>query len=190
MTGYNLSMRGESEPEVIHRSANYIPGSSHMGVGDSIVVGKISVEIAVLKLPYNYTCDGEDISPAITLGGVDPGVTKSLALVVNDPDAPGGGDFTHWLIWNIEPVRIIPEAIAKTPEISFPFEARQGKNSFGRIGYSGPCPPRGREHRYEFKVFGLDAVLDLQAGAEKKALLQAMEGHVVQYGDTYVLYGR
>jgi Raf kinase inhibitor-like YbhB/YbcL family protein len=154
------------------------------------MVGKITVEIAVLKLPSNYTCDGDDISPAITLGGVDAAVTKSLALIVNDPDAPGGGDFTHWVIWNIEPVRIIPEAIPKTPEVSFPFHARQGTNSFGRIGYSGPCPPKGRDHRYEFKVFGLDAVLDLEAGADKKALLRAMEGHVVQYGETYVLYGR
>lgn len=168
----------------------YLRGSPQGGGGLTIMVGKISVEISVLKLPYNYTCDGDDISPAITLGGVDPAVTKSLALIVNDPDEPGGGDFTHWLIWNIEPVRIIPEAIAKEPEVSFPFAARQGKNSFGRIGYSGPCPPKGRDHRYEFKVFGLDAVLDLQAGAEKKALLKAMEGHVVQYGETYVLYGR
>jgi len=160
-----------------------------MGVG-SDMIGKISVEIAVLKLPYNYTCDGDDISPALTLGGVDASVTKSLAIIVNDPDAPGGGNFTHWLIWNIEPVRIIPEAIAKKPEIIFPFQARQGKNSFGKIGYNGPCPPRGSDHRYDFKVFGLDAVLDLQAGSDKNALLEAMEGHVVQYGETYVLYGR
>ncbi|QSZ68155.1 YbhB/YbcL family Raf kinase inhibitor-like protein [Methanofollis aquaemaris] len=153
-------------------------------------VTKLSVEIAVLKLPPNYTCDGEDVSPAISLGGVDIERTKSLALVADDPDSPGGGGFTHWLIWNIEPVRIIPEAIAKDAEISFPFSARQGENSFGKIGYSGPCPPRGEQHRYQFRVFGLDTELDLPAGASKKALLDAMNEHVVQYGDTYVLYGR
>ncbi|TAJ44018.1 YbhB/YbcL family Raf kinase inhibitor-like protein [Methanofollis fontis] len=154
------------------------------------MTSKISVEIAVLKLPYDYTCDGADRSPAITLGGVDPAVTESLAVIVNDPDAPGGGDFTHWLIWNIEPVRIIPESIPKDPEIAFPFSARQGTNSFGRVGYSGPCPPHGEEHRYDFRVYGLDTALDLPAGSSKKDLLDAIHGHVVQYGETYVVYGR
>ncbi len=153
-------------------------------------IGKLSVEISVLKLPYNYTCDGLDHSPAITIGGVDVEKTKSLALIVNDPDAPHGGDFTHWAIWNIEPVRIIPEAIPKDAEVSFPFEARQGTNSFGKIGYNGPCPPRGEQHRYDVRVYGLDSMLDLPAGADKKSLQEAMKGHLTQYGETYVLYGR
>jgi Raf kinase inhibitor-like YbhB/YbcL family protein len=153
-------------------------------------VTKLSVEIAVLKLPPNYTCDGADVSPAVGLGGVDIERTKSLAMVVDDPDSPGGGGFTHWLIWNMEPVRVIPEALPKDAEISFPLSARQGENSFGKIGYNGPCPSRGEQHRYQFRVFGLDTMLDLPAGTNKKELLEAMSGHVVQYGDTYVLYGR
>jgi hypothetical protein len=74
--------------------------------------------------------------------------------------------------------------------VSFPVTGVQGKNSFGLIGYNGPCPPPGQTHRYDFKVYGLDTLLDLPPGATKAELLKAMQGHVVQYGETYVLYGR
>jgi hypothetical protein len=90
----------------------------------------------------------------------------------------------------MELVRMIPEKIPNTPVVTSPLMAVQGKNSFGKIGYNGPCPPRGQTHRYFFKVYGLDTELTLAAGASKDQLLRAMEGHVVQYGETYVTYGR
>jgi Raf kinase inhibitor-like YbhB/YbcL family protein len=151
---------------------------------------ELTVKISGKILPGDYSCDGLDISPEIVVGGVNTRISKSLAIIVNDPDAPGGGGFIHWLAWNIELVRMIPEKIPKTPVVTFPLKAVQGKNSFGKIGYNGPCPPRGQNHRYFFKVYGLDTELALDAGASKDQLVRAMEGHVVQYGETYVTYGR
>ena len=151
---------------------------------------ELEVKIPVKILPADYSCDGQDISPEIDVGGVNTKISKSLAIIVNDPDAPWGGGFIHWLARNIELVRMIPEKIPKTPVVTFPLKAVQGKNSFGKIGYNGPCPPRGQNHRYFFKVYGLDTELALDAGASKDQLVRAMEGHVVQYGETYVTYGR
>ncbi len=150
----------------------------------------LKVKMSVKILPVDFSCDGRDISPEIDVGGVNAQISKSLAIIVIDPDAPGGGGFIHWIAWNMELVRIIPEKIPATPVVTFPLKAVQGKNSFGKIGYNGPCPPRGQTHRYIFKVFGLDTNLDLVAGATKDQLVRAMEGHVVQYGETYVTFGR
>jgi Raf kinase inhibitor-like YbhB/YbcL family protein len=151
---------------------------------------ELTVKISGKILPGDYSCDGLDISPEIVVGGVNTKISKSLAIIVNDPDAPGGGSFIHWIAWNIELVRTIPEKIPQTPVVTFPLRAIQGKNSFGKIGYNGPCPPRGQNHRYFFKVYGLDTELTLTAGASKDQLVRAMEGHVVQYGEMYVTYGR
>jgi hypothetical protein len=151
---------------------------------------ELKVKISVKILPSDNSCDGQDISPEIDIGGVNPEISKSLAIIVNDPDAPGGGGFIHWVAWNMELVRMIPEKIPNTPVVTSPLMAVQGKNSFGKIGYNGPCPPRGQNHRYFFKVYGLDTRLTLAAGATKDQLVSAMEGHVVQYGETYVTYGR
>ena len=150
----------------------------------------LKITLSVQHLPNNYTCDGEDISPEIGVGGVNTAIAKSLAIIVNDPDAPGGGGFVHWLAWNIDLVRLIPEKIQRTPEVSFPLHLLQGKNSFGKIGYWGPCPPYGQTHRYFFKIYGLDTMLPLPAGATKEQMVKAMEGHVVQYGETSATYGR
>jgi Raf kinase inhibitor-like YbhB/YbcL family protein len=90
----------------------------------------------------------------------------------------------------VELVKMIPEKIPKTPEVSFPIRAVQGMNSFGKIGYSGPCPPPGQTHRYFFKIYGLDTLLDLPGRATKEELVRAMRGHIVQYGETFVTYGR
>jgi Raf kinase inhibitor-like YbhB/YbcL family protein len=141
-------------------------------------------------LPDKYTCDGENRSPPIGVGGVNTAITKSLAILVNDPDAPGGGGFVHWIAWNVEPVKVIPEDIPKTPEVHNPLRAVQGKNSFGKNGYSGPCPPRGQTHRYFFRIYGLDTLLDLPGGSAKDQLVRAMQDHIVQFGETYVTCGR
>jgi len=109
--------------------------------------------------------------------------------MVNDRDAPGGG-FVHWIAWNMELVTKIPEKIPKIPVVTFSFKAVQGKNSFGKIGYNGPCPPHGQTHRFFFKVYGLNTNLSLAGGATKDQLVKAMEGHIVQFGETYVTYGR
>ena len=150
----------------------------------------LKVKISVKVLPNNYTCDGEDISPEIDVGGVNTAISKSLAIIVNDPDAPRGGGFVHWIAWNVELVKMIPEKIPNDPEVTFPITAIQGKNSLGNIGYNGPCPPHGQTHRYFFKIYGLDSLLSLPAGSTIDQLVKAMEGHVVQYGETYVTYGR
>lgn len=162
----------------------------HPSTGDQTLMEELKVKISVKILPSDYTCDGQDISPEIDVGGVNTNISRSLAIIVNDPDAPGGRGFVHWIAWNMELVRMIPEKIPKTPAVTFPLKAVQGKNSFGKIGYNGPCPPRGQTHRFFFKVYGLDTELSLGAGATKDQLIKAMEGHVVQYGETYVTYGR
>jgi Raf kinase inhibitor-like YbhB/YbcL family protein len=157
---------------------------------DYTIMEELKVTLSVRVLPGDYTCDGEDRSPEIGVGGVNTAITKSLAILMNDPDAPGGGGFVHWIAWNIELVRLIPEKIPKTPELSFPIRGVQGKNSFGKIGYNGPCPPTGQTHRYFFKLYGLDTLIDLPAGSTKDQLVRAMQAHIVQYGETYVTYGR
>ena len=162
----------------------------HPIAGGKTRMEELKVKISVKILPSDNSCDGHDISPEIDVVGVNTTISKSLAIIINDPDAPGGGGFIHWIAWNIELVRMIPEKIPKTPVVTFPLKVVQGKNSFGKIGYNGPCPPQGQTHRYFFKVYGLDTELTLAGGATKDQLLRAMEGHVVQYGETFVTYGR
>jgi len=121
-------------------------------------------------VPSQFTCDGENINPELNITGV-PANTKSLSLIVDDPDAPGG-DFVHWLMWNLEPETL------QIKENSIPAEATVGKNDFGNNDYGGPCPPSGI-HRYQFKVYALDKKLDLPASAGKKELLAAMQEHIL-----------
>src|SRR5262245_16092617 len=105
-------------------------------------------------IPSRYTCEGDNVNPPLTINNIPPG-TKSLALIVDDPDAPSG-TFIHWLIWNISPVDVILENTAPGVE---------GTNSFGADHYKGPCPPTGT-HRYFFKVYALDKMLDVEKGAK------------------------
>jgi Raf kinase inhibitor-like YbhB/YbcL family protein len=127
-------------------------------------------------IPPQYTCEGKNINPPLTIENI-PGGTKSLAIIVEDPDAPKG-IFDHWVMWNIP----INAAIAEgsSPGIS-------GTNGFGKAGYGGPCPPSG-VHRYFFKVYALDKELDLSPGAGKKELLDAMKGHVLAIAELMGLY--
>ena len=139
-------------------------------------------------IPKKYTCDDIDISPPLKWSNIPEG-TKRFAIICDDPDAPMG-TFNHWVIWNIEPTGSIPEGIPKEAEILEPIKAIQGRSDFGRTGYGGPCPPRGKPHRYFFKVYGLDIFLNLPVGSSKKELEKAMEGHVLQYGEAIATYGR
>lgn len=128
------------------------------------------------RIPAKYTCQGRDISPQLDWNGV-PKEAKSLALIMDDPDAPGG-IFTHWVIFNIPPDSLkLPEAVPTEPQL--PGSARQGSNDGGGIGYYGPCPPPGRPHRYRFTIYALDKQLDLKAGASKGQLIEAMGGHIL-----------
>lgn len=127
-------------------------------------------------IPVRHTCHGEDLSPVLKWTD-PPAGTKSLVLVVDDPDAPRG-TWLHWTIWNIPPtLRSLSEGVPKRPE--GPDGSRQGKNDFGKPGWGGPCPPPGPPHRYFFKLLALDAPLDLPAGAAKSAFNQALAGRTV-----------
>lgn len=132
-------------------------------------------------IPARYTCDGEDINPPLAFGSVPSGA-RSLALIVDDPDAPVG-TWVHWVLWNIPPdVREIGEG-------SLPPGAKQGKNDFKRNSYGGPCPPSGT-HRYYFKLYALDETLDLGTSTTKSALEKAMQGHILAQGRLMGTYRR
>jgi Raf kinase inhibitor-like YbhB/YbcL family protein len=138
----------------------------------------ISIDFDKQMFPRKYTCDGENVSPPIHIGRIH---SKYLAIIVEDQIGPDYV-FNHWLIWNIEARPEIPENIPKDPVISRPFTAVQGKNDAGKTGYSGPCPPAKEIHTYYFNVYGLDSLLDLEPGSDRKKLEKAMEKHMVQYG--------
>ncbi len=131
-------------------------------------------------IPKNYTGDGADISPALTWSGVPEGA-RELAMIVDDPDAPTPEPWVHWVIYKI-PARAghLPENVAKVEAPSEPAGVRQGKNSWERIGYGGPAPPRGHGvHHYHFKLYALDAELSIAATPDKNQLPAAMEGHIL-----------
>ncbi|HEY9648171.1 MAG TPA: YbhB/YbcL family Raf kinase inhibitor-like protein [Chroococcidiopsis sp.] len=126
-------------------------------------------------IPAVYTCQGGDRSPELHWDA-PPSATQSLALLVDDPDAPRGS-FTHWLLYNLPPdLRQLPAGITNQPQLEG--GGVQGKNSFGRIGYGGPCPPSGT-HRYVFRLYALDQRLDLPPGANLSQAIAAMTGHVL-----------
>lgn len=138
-------------------------------------------------LPAVYTADGADVSPPLRWTGVPKG-TLSLALVVDDPDAPAG-TWTHWLIYDIAPATpMLPEAVGTTG--SLPDGAHQGVNDFHKIGYGGPSPPPGPPHRYRFTLFALDTKVGLPEGGTREALFKAMEGHVLARAVLTGTYGR
>jgi hypothetical protein len=130
-------------------------------------------------IPARYTCDGDDVSPPLRIGGLPEG-TQSLALVMDDPDAPGG-TWDHWIAFDISPTTDIPEDVGLL--------GKAGRNSWGRTGYGGPCPPRGT-HRYVFRVFALDRRVGLAEGVSKEALLDAVKGHTLDQAALTGLYQR
>ncbi len=140
-------------------------------------------------IPKKFTCEGADINPPLYLAHI-PNDAKSIVIIVDDPDAPIG-TFTHWIAWNIPPVEEIPEGIPREGRVNEPVKMIQGRNDFGRIGYGGPCPPRGHGvHHYHFKVYALDTTLNLSPGAGRKELEKAMKGHVIQWTEIVGLYER
>jgi hypothetical protein len=132
-------------------------------------------------IPQKYACDGENINPPLKISEVPEGV-KSLALIVDDPDAPMG-TWVHWLVWNIDP------SISTIEENSVPTGTIKGLNDFKKNSYGGPCPPSGTHH-YHFKLYALDKMIDLNDSSAKKELEKAMEDHILDWAELVGLYQR
>jgi Raf kinase inhibitor-like YbhB/YbcL family protein len=136
------------------------------------------------KVPKEHTGDGEDASPPLQWGGAPDGV-KSFALICDDPDAPRGM-WVHWVLFNLPAeVKELKEGAADLPK-----EAVSGTNDFGKAAYGGPAPPKGKPHRYYFKVYALDTTLTLPKGATKADVEKAMKGHVKAWGQLMGTYQR
>lgn len=131
-------------------------------------------------IPKKYTCDGQNISPQLDWSGL-PDQTKSLVLIVDDPDAPGG-TFVHWVLY------ALPADLKGLSEGAS--TGVQGANSFRKSGYGGPCPPKGSTHRYFFKLYALDTSLSLKPGASKADVEKAAGGHILAQGQLMGKYGR
>jgi len=138
-------------------------------------------------VPVRHTCDGEDLSPLLAWTGV-PVETRTFALTCDDPDAPRG-TWVHWLIWNLPADAVeLRQGVPPRPEL--PSGARQGLNDGGDLGYSGPCPPPGKPHRYFFRLYALDTALNLPPGVNRSDLEAAMLGHVLAQGTVMGTYQR
>ncbi|MBP1748740.1 MAG: kinase inhibitor [Deltaproteobacteria bacterium] len=144
-----------------------------------------SIESTAFKnnssIPKQYTCDGKDINPPLVIQNIPDG-SKSLALIVDDPDAPVG-IWVHWVVWNIDP------GTKQIGENSVPAGAVQGRNDFRKTNYGGPCPPSGT-HRYFFKLYALDTKLNLKNNSAKQDVEEAMKGHILGEAQTMGLYKR
>jgi Raf kinase inhibitor-like YbhB/YbcL family protein len=135
-------------------------------------------------LPELYTCDGKNISPKISWSG-KPAHTKTMALIVSDPDAPDG-TFYHWILYNLPPhTQGLDEDF-----IQLPGGTQSGRNSFGNTSYNGPCPPAGSSHHYIFTLYALDKKLNLPIGIEAPALLEAMRNHILDKTTFVAVYTR
>jgi len=156
------------------------------GAGDALLLESQAFG-AGGTIPQRYTCDGDDISPGLTWSD-PPAGTQSLALIFDDVDAPVR-TWIHWVIFNLPAdARALPEGVPADPAVAG--LGVDGSNSWKRLGYGGPCPPKGSPHRYTFRLYALDTVLDLEAGASRAELDQAMEGHILATGQLMGRYGR
>jgi hypothetical protein len=138
-------------------------------------------------IPKKFTCDGPDLSPALSWSNPPAGV-ESFALLVDDPDAPVG-TWVHWVLFDLPATaRELPEGVSATEQLEG--GARQGRNDFRKIGYGGPCPPPGGPHRYYFRLYALNTKLNLKAGATKADVEKAMAGHIQAQAELMGRYGR
>ena len=171
-------------------------------VGNNVTVSTMRITSSAFAhnqmIPFTYTCDGKNINPPLAFSGV-PEEARSLVLIVDDPDAPRG-TWVHWLVWNIDAAAGgFPEAVdfstsgwhiqQGTLGQYAPLPPLEGTTSFGTTGYGGPCPPSGT-HRYFFKLYALDTVLNLPATADKAQLEGAVDGHALATAELIGLYQR
>jgi Raf kinase inhibitor-like YbhB/YbcL family protein len=138
-------------------------------------------------IPKKFTCDGPDVSPKLTWKE-PPAGTQSFAVIMDDPDAPRD-TWVHWVAYDLPGnTRELAEGVAKQEHLSN--GSQQGRNDFGKIGYGGPCPPPGKPHRYFFKLYALDAKLNLKVGATKADVERAMQGHILAQAELMGRYAR
>jgi hypothetical protein len=147
---------------------------------------KLTVTLGFIEFPPMYTGDGGNLSPPIRLSNLQ---SPYLAVFAFNPYEKGCS-FCTWVAWDIPAAHQIPAGFPATESTESPIHARQGRNDYGEIGYRGPAPPPGEAQRYLFKIYGLDALLDLPTGSEKHAVINAMKGHVLQFGETQALCQR
>ncbi len=140
-----------------------------------------------LEFPPTHTCDGENLSPRIMLRELH---AASVAVMVFNPFEKSCCSFTPWTCWNLPGRPVILAGIPREGVVTVPVPAVQGTTDYGTVGYTGPCPPPGQMIRYQFKVYGLDAMLDLAPGSGKHELVAAMRGHVLQFGETAAVCSR
>ena len=161
------------------------PATAQSGAGQAITITSTAFADGQ-SIPQQYSCDGRSISPPLQWGE-PPAGTQSFALIVEDPDAPGGV-YTHWLLYDLPAAtRSLPENVPAAESLDG--GGTQGRNSGGKIGYSGPCPPSGTHH-YIFKLYALDTKVGLAAGADKAQLEQAMDRHVLATGELVGTYSK
>lgn len=140
-------------------------------------------------IPQQFTCDGSNVSPALTWNGAPPN-TRTFALIADDPDAPAG-TWVHWVLFNLPGnSTALPENVARDETLASLGNAAQGRNDFKKIGYGGPCPPSGKPHRYFFKLYALDTALALHPGSTKAQVEAAMHGHIVATAQLIGSYSR
>jgi Raf kinase inhibitor-like YbhB/YbcL family protein len=139
------------------------------------------------SIPKEYSCDGRGTSPALAWSGA-PATTRAFALIVDDPDAPGG-TFVHWVVYDLPATATgLPAAIP--PNVALDNGAQQGVGGSRKEGYTGPCPPAGKDHHYSFRLYALDSPLKLSAGKNKGEVERAMDGHVLAVAELVGLYRR
>jgi Raf kinase inhibitor-like YbhB/YbcL family protein len=169
--------------------------SAQLGCKGSSILGSASVSLELsspgwsngAKVPARYTCDRENVSPALSWSSPPP-KTQSLVLTFSDPYRLIGS-FSHWVLYDLPPgMRQLPEAIPELKQL--PSGARQGQNDLGHIGYYGPCPAFGSSHRYVFRLYALDSKLNLPPGATQSRVEAAMRGHILAKGTLIAPYGR
>jgi Raf kinase inhibitor-like YbhB/YbcL family protein len=165
-----------------------VAGWQYHSIKTQPTMGNIALKSSAFKegetIPKKYTCDGDDINPMLEIRNVPP-EAKSLALIVDDPDATRGVPWDHWTLWNINP------RTQYISEDTLPDGVVLGTTSFGHQKYGGPCPQKGsKPHRYMFKLYALDVVLDIPAGATKAEVEKAMEGHILDQTILTGLYSR
>ena len=149
--------------------------TQHEPPGPTLQLSSASFQ-ADTDIPAKFTCDGQDVSPALAWGD-SPAETRGFALIADDPDAPTK-TVVHWVLYDLPAkTRSLPEGLPKDATLAD--GSHQGRNDHGSIGYSGPCPPQGPTHHYFFKLYALDSMIDLKPDAGKEDLEHAMEGHIL-----------
>lgn len=163
------------------------PGNAGAGAGGANFQLKAAAFAPGALIPRRHTCQGADVSPALSWTD-PPAGTKSFALIVTDPDAPAH-TWVHWIIYNLPAnARQLPEGVSKSATVQH--GALQGSNDFERLGYGGPCPPPGKPHRYFFRLYALNAQLNLKPGASREQVEEAMKGHILARAELMARYGR